>query len=179
MAKLTWNDIKDWPEGRVELVDGEVVLSPIGSKQHQRICRRLGDGVIPFVESRRLGEFYPHPIHVILEPGVEYEPDCCFIAAGRDDDPDGATFRGAPDLIIEVISESNRSHDTVVKFHDYERFGVGEYWMVDQRASHVRVYSLGANGKFESLGAFAAGERIESRALPGLAMDPAAIFAQE
>ena len=36
-------------------------------------------------------------------------------------------IEGPPDLIIEVISESNRTHDTVVKYSDYELHGVGEY----------------------------------------------------
>jgi Uma2 family endonuclease len=179
VAKLTWDDIKDWPETRVELVEGEAIISPVPNKKHQRICRKLSAPIIPYVESRGLGEFYPHPIHIVLAAGVEYEPDCCFIAAGRDDDPDGATFAGAPDLIIEVISESNRSHDTVVKFRDYERFGVKEYWLVDPRASHVRVFHLDADGNYESLGVFAPGEQIVSRLFPDLAVDPAAIFAKE
>ena len=131
------------------------------------------------MEARGLGEFYPRPIHIVLAPGVEYEPDCCFIAAGRDGDPDGATFAGAPDLIVEVISESNRTHDTVVKFRDYERFGVKEYWLVDPRASHVHVFHLAAGGKYEALGVFASGQRIHSRLFPDLAVDPAAIFAKE
>ncbi len=178
VAKLTWDDIKDWPAGRVELVEGEAIISPVPAESHQQICENIGDLVKPYVKSRGLGRFSRLPIHVILEPGVEYEPDCWFIAKDRLDDL-RECFHGAPDLIIEVISESNRSHDTVVKFRDYERFGVRKYWLVDPRASHVRVFHLGAQGKYELLGAFASGERLESRLFPELAIDPAAIFAKE
>jgi Uma2 family endonuclease len=49
---------------------------------------------------------------------------------------------GPPDLIIEVISEGNRSHDTVVKFQDYERYGVTGYWLVDPREQHITIWKL-------------------------------------
>jgi len=176
VAKLTWDDIKDWPETRVELVDGEAIFQPVPSINHQRICQNLGNAVLPYVESNRLGEFSFHPIHIILDPGVEYEPDCCFIAAGRDTDPNGDYFRGAPDMIAEVVSESNRSHDTVVKFRDYERFGVREYWLVDPRALHVRIFHLDEAGKYECLGVFSSGETINSRLFPDLVLDPASLF---
>ncbi len=42
--------------------------------------------------------------------------------------------------MAEVISESNRGHETVVKLRDYERRGVRPYWLVDPRASPVRVF---------------------------------------
>ena len=177
VAKLTWEDIKDRPEDRLELVDGELIVSPIVSRKHQRICENLGDSIRPFVRAHRLGVFSSLAIHVVFAPGTEYEPDCCFIAAGRDKDPDSPAFFGAPDLIVEVISESNRTHDTVVKFRDYQRFGVREYWLVDPREWHVRVFHLNASGQYELLGVYGIGDRIESRVFPDLAIDPAAIFA--
>ncbi len=177
VAKLTWEDIKDRPEDRLELVDGELIMSPMASIKHQVICQNFGKAILPTVDARRLGAFYSLPIHVVLAPGTEYEPDCCFIAASRERDPDSPVFFGAPDLIIEVISESNRSHDTVVKFRDYQRFGVREYWLVDPREWHVRVFHLNASGQYELLGVYGMGDRIESRVFPDLAIDPAAIFA--
>jgi Uma2 family endonuclease len=176
VAKLTWDDIKDRPENRLELVDGELIVSPIADWKHQRICRTLGAVILPYVEARNLGEFYPLPIHVVLEPGTEYEPDCCFIAAPAALDESEACYRGVPELIIEVISESNRTHDTNVKFRDYERFGVKEYWLADPREAHVRVFYLNAAGKYELLGVFGRGQRIVSRVFPELVLDPSRLF---
>ena len=178
VKKLTWDDIKDWPEhhGRTEIVDGELVMSPVPLRRHQKICMRLGARIEAFVEQTDLGEFYSLPVHVILAEDVNYEPDLCFIAKNRLhllQDP--ASVDGPPDLIIEVISESNRTHDTVVKFRDYERYGVREYWIVDPREEHIRVYFLDG-GKYASLGVFGRGDRVQSRVLAGLDLDPAGIF---
>ena len=106
---------------------------------------------------------------------MDYEPDLCFISTGRLHILQDPVIQGPPDLIIEVISESNRTHDTVVKFRDYERFGVREYWIVDPRDQHIRIYGL-EDGKYAPLGVFARGEKIVSRVLAGFDLDPAQVF---
>jgi Uma2 family endonuclease len=175
--KLTWEDIKDFPEShtRVELVDGELIMSPVPSRAHQRICSRLGSEIEPWVLRKQLGEFFTVALHVVLDQHVHYEPDLCFIRHDRLNRMRESYFDGSPDLIIEVISESNRSHDTVVKFRDYERFGVEEYWLVDPREKHVRIHHL-EGGRYTSLGVFAPGEKIVTKVLTGLDLDPAQIF---
>ncbi len=84
-------------------------------------------------------------------------------------------IEGPPDLIIEVISESNRTHDTVVKYSDYELHGVGEYWLVDLREQHIRVYSL-ESGSYVALGIFSAGDRVASKVFTELELDPAQVL---
>ena len=105
--KLTWDDIKDFPEyhGRTEIVDGTLVMSPVPSGRHQEICTLLGAHITPFVRSRDLGKFYSSPLHIVLAEHVNYEPDLCFISKHRLANPIGAAFFGPPDLIIEIISE--------------------------------------------------------------------------
>lgn len=177
VKKLTWDDIKDWPEyhGRTEIVDGELVMSPLPSNRHQRICLRLGKAILPFVEQHDLGEFFPISLHVILAEHVHYEPDLCFVSKGRLHIAGEEIVQGPPDLVIEVISESNRTHDTVVKFRDYARYGVREYWIVDPREEHIRVWFLEGE-KYTSLGTFGRGDKVISRVLAGLEFDPSQIF---
>ena len=123
----------------------------------------------------RGGIFFGRPIHVILSGHVHYEPDLCFFAGEREVDLEAAFVESAPDLIIEVISESNRSHDTVVKYRDYERHGVREYWLVDPREGLIRVSVL-EGGAYRPAGIFGRGERVRSHVLAGLALDPAEVF---
>lgn len=177
VKKLTWDDIKDWPEShsRTEIVDGELIVSPVPSLRHHDICAELGAIIRPFVKQHGLGRFFTHPVHVIFDEHVHYEPDLCFVAKDRLDLLQEAFIDGPPDLIVEVISESNRTHDTVVKFRDYERYGVREYWIVDPREEHIRVYFLDG-GKYASLGVFGRGDKVQSRVLAGLDLDPVGIF---
>jgi Uma2 family endonuclease len=174
LRRLTWEDIKDLPESgakRTELVDGELIVSPAASIRHQRICGRLAAKLSEFVEQRRLGQFFTHPVHVILNEHVHYEPDLCYVANERRTIIGELYISGAPDLIIEVISESNRSHDTVVKFNDYQRYGIKEYWLVDPRENHIRVFTLEGR-TYQALGIYAPGERVQSRTFVGLDLDP-------
>ncbi len=176
--KLTWEDIKNFPEShtRVELVDGELIMSPVAGAAHQMTTGLLGARILPWVLAHGLGAFFSSPLHVILDEHVHYEPDLCFLRKDRLHLLKDAYFDGPPDLVIEVISESNRTHDTVVKFRDYERYGVEEYWLVDLREKHIRVFHL-ADGRYGSLGIFSRGERIVSRVLAGLDLDPEEVIA--
>lgn len=177
VKKLTWDDIKDWPEhhGRTEIVDGELVMSPLPANRHQRICIRLGELIQPYVRNHDLGEFFPISVHVVLAEHTHYEPDLCFVSKARQHIAGEDVIHGPPDLIVEVISESNRTHDTVVKFRDYERYGVGEYWIVDPREEYIRVSFLEA-GKYISLGTFGRGDKVISRVLNGLELDASQVF---
>jgi Uma2 family endonuclease len=179
VRRLTWEDIKDLPESgakRTELVDGELVVSPAASIRHQDICGRLAAQIRPFVKERQLGRFFTHPIHIILDKHLHYEPDLCFVANERRAIIGESYISGPPDLIIEVISESNRSHDTVVKFNDYQRYGVKEYWLVDPRENHIRVFTL-EGSSYQTLGVYAPGDRVQTRTFLGLDLDPASVLA--
>jgi Uma2 family endonuclease len=180
VRRLTWEDIKDFPESgakRTELVDGELVVSPIASVRHQRICRRLAAELTAFLRKHSGGELFTHPVHVILDEHVHYEPDLCFVANDRVAIIEENYITGAPDLAIEVISESNRSHDTVVKFNDYQRYGVKEYWLVDPRENHIRVFAL-EGSTYQPLGIYAPGSLVQSRIFAGIGLDPASILSE-
>lgn len=174
--KLTWEDIKDLPEeGKTELVEGRLFMSPTAGYPHQRIGTRLTVEIQPFVEHNDLGEFLGRDVHVIFDEHNHFEPDLCFIAKDRLGIIQGPTLSGPPDLIIEIISESNRRHDTQLKFGYYERYGVREYWLVDPREESIAVYAL-EDGRYRLLGEFRAGEIVQTRVLAGLELDPARVF---
>lgn len=178
VSNLGWEDIKDMPEshGRTEIVDGELVELPLPPVEHQEISVLLGDVIRPYVRQRSLGKFFPIPIHIILAEHVNFEPDLCFIKQERMAILESGVCRGAPDLVIEIISESNRTHDTVVKFANYEKYGVPEYWLVDQRDPQIRVFHTGPDGKYRLIGVFRPGETVGTPTFPDLQLDPRAIF---
>jgi Uma2 family endonuclease len=48
--------------------------------------------------------------------------------------------RGAPDLVVEILSPGTRKTDEVTKRKVYERFGVREYWIVDPELETIKIY---------------------------------------
>ena len=56
--------------------------------------------------------------------------------------------RGAPDLVIEILSPSTSRKDMTVKFDLYENRGVREYWIVDPTGGTVMIFTLGGDGRY-------------------------------
>ncbi|HEC98327.1 MAG TPA: Uma2 family endonuclease [Nitrospirae bacterium] len=54
-------------------------------------------------------------------------------------------IQGAPDLVIEIISESTAYRDLVQKKRLYPKFGVEEYWIVLPVEESIEVYILKDN----------------------------------
>jgi Uma2 family endonuclease len=180
VKRLSWDDIKDLPEsaGRTEIVDGELIMSPTAGSRHQQICSLLAVELGLHVRSGLLGVLFSSPMHVILATHTHYEPDLCFVARERRSIIQESFISGPPDLVIEVISESNRTHDTVVKFRDYARFAVSEYWLVDPRENLISTWRL-VGDPYELLGRAGSGDLVTSRVLPELRLDAAQVLAED
>jgi Uma2 family endonuclease len=58
---------------------------------------------------------------------------------------DGKTCKGAPDMVVEILSQNNAQHDTVTKLNLYRQYGVQEYWIInpDFETLHVHVLKDG------------------------------------
>ena len=173
--KLTWEDICDLSEQRIELVEGELYLSPTPSYFHQRIGTRLGVLMFNFVEERQLGMLSIRDVHYIFDQHNHFEPDLSFLAKDRLHLIRGPYVDGSPDLAVEILSPSTRKRDTELKFQYYARFGVREYWIVDPEAQTIAVF-VERDARYELLGEFSVGQNVETHVLAGLQLDPARIF---
>ena len=173
----TWDDIKDWPETaeRTEIVHGDLIVSPTPSDPHAGANNELGRVLSTYVKENNLGRMYIAPRDIVLAPDVVYEPDLCFVHRDRVNIIELSNIAGPPDLVVEIISESNRSHDTVVKFADYARYGVKEYWLVDLRESTVSTYELVAS-EYQLLKHATGDDPLVTRVFRGLDLRAAAVF---
>lgn len=147
-TKLTYDDYMELPDDgkRYELIDGELILSPSPSARHQRVLIRLLVILNAYVGKHGIGEIFCAPLDVVLTPINVVEPDLIFISNKRTGVVVDHHIHGAPDLLIEILSDSNRRHDEIVKRVLYEHHGVDEYWIVDPDVERIRVYRRGASG---------------------------------
>ncbi|MFP4228520.1 MAG: Uma2 family endonuclease [Salinivenus sp.] len=146
--RLTYEDYRTIPDDgkRHEIIDGEEYMSPSPTTPHQRIVQRLHLSLAPYVNERSAGEVFVAPCDVILTDHDVVQPDVFFVAAERGDIVKERGIEGAPDLVVEVVSEGNRRHDEVRKRQLYARHGVAEYWVVDPALETVKVYRRPADG---------------------------------
>jgi Uma2 family endonuclease len=177
--KLTYEDFLGFPEDgrRHELIDGDHVAEPAPSTIHQRIVSNLHRLLSGFVHQRRLGWVLPSPCDVVLSDVDVVEPDLLFLSRTHADRLQHAFVRGAPDLVIEILSASTRRRDERTKRDLYERYGVPEYWVVDPELECVKVYRL-SGVRYERVDELAAeaGDRLVTPALEGLEIVVAEIF---
>lgn len=126
-----------------EWVDGEVITLSPASKRHQLLVSFLTALLQHFVEAKRLGLIIPAPFQ--MKTGAELPgraPDILFIASAHLDRLKDTYLAGAADVVVEVISPESLARDRGDKFYEYEKGGVGEYWLLDPIRQLAEFYRL-------------------------------------
>ena len=146
---LTWNE-----DMHVEIINGELFMMATPSSRHQEISGELFRQLANFLEGKPC-KVYPAPFGVRLfeqdgdrpeDVDTVVEPDISVICDR--DKVDARGCKGAPDLIVEILSPSTRRHDRLVKLDLYQRAGVREYWIVDPENRSVLVFLPDGNGSY-------------------------------
>lgn len=177
--KLTYDDYCSLPSDgrRHEVVEGQHYVSPSPTARHQQISAELFFLLKGFVQSARLGVVLYAPLDVVADPHNVVQPDLFFVARENLRIVTEKNIQGAPDLIVEILSESNRRLDELVKRSLYERIGVREYWIVDPELDRIKVLRA-RDGRFERVAELSLdrGDSLESDLIPGLRIDLATVF---
>jgi len=157
----------DWvtPDIKAEFIGGEIIVhSPVRSK-HNTVLNNISRLVSIFVLSKDLGYIGVEKIMCRFSRN-DYEPDMVFFdAKNAKNFTEDQTIFPVPQLVVEVLSNSTEDRDRGVKFQDYERHGVQEYWIVDAYKNVVEQYILEKN-KFGLHQKLSEDEEIESRVIP-------------
>lgn len=141
---LTYDDYVQFPDDgkRHEIIEGDHYMTPAPKTKHQTASINLSMAMGSFVKKHSLGVVFTAPCDVILSDENVVQPDLLFISAVRAAIVTEDNIQGAPDLIIEILSESSRKKDEVTKRKLYERFGAQEYWVVDPELEIVKIFKL-------------------------------------
>ncbi len=147
--RYTFADALTWDESeRMELIEGVPMMMSQPSRIHQEISGEIYRQIANFLEGKKC-KVYSAPFAVRLfekaadrpdQVDTMVEPDISVICDFEKLDKYG--YRGAPDLIIEILSPSTQRHDRLIKYNLYQQAGVREYWMVEPEYQTVQVCLL-------------------------------------
>lgn len=174
--KYTYEDYLQTPEDtRYEIIEGELLMTPSPVTKHQRVSMKLVSAIFNFVSDNDLGEVFAAPYDVVLDEHNVLQPDILFISKERLDIIGEKNIQGAPDLVIEIISENTAYRDTIQKKRLYARFGVKEYWLVAPEDRIVEVYTL-EEGGYQLTKTYLEGDILGSQNINGLKIELKKIF---
>ena len=177
--KFTYEDYLLFPDDgkRHELIDGEHYVTPSPKTKHQRVTVKLTFLLEQHIRGTRAGHLFVAPMDVLLSETDIVEPDLLFVSAARSSIITEPNIQGAPDLVVEILSERTRKTDEITKRKLYERFGVTEYWVVDPVLESVKVYRL-SDRRYVRAAELSteAGDTLSTPLLPELRIPLAEIF---
>jgi Uma2 family endonuclease len=171
-TRLTIDDLIAIPEDgiRRELENGELIALESSSVEHQTILGNIAYAVSIFLQTHKLGKAYFAPVDVVLEPHKVLIPDLVFVTTERLEIVK-RKIEGAPDWVVEVLSDSTRKRDLHAKRDTYLKHGVRTYWAIDPESEEIRIWEDGNPAVILERGA-----TLTVSSLPGFELSADEIF---
>ncbi len=134
----------DLEDNHVEWVDGRIVpMAPV-SNEHQGIRGFLFSLLQVYVEVHDLGVILDDPFQMKASPNLPGRaPDIQFISKRNLSRLKKNHLEGPADVVIEIVSPGSRSIDREDKYHEYEKGGVREFWLLDPERKQAEFFILG------------------------------------
>ena len=183
----TYADYILWKfQERVELFKGRIFPMAAPSVAHQRVSGILFFTIQSYLKKKnRNCDVFSAPFDVRLplppERATDHkvdtvvQPDLCVVCDENKLDKRGCV--GAPDLVVEILSEGNSSREMKAKFELYQNAGVSEYWIIDPEHKLAFIYFLDQNTqKYIPTLALTSDDAIESNVLEGLSVNLNELF---
>jgi Uma2 family endonuclease len=177
---ITVDQLDAFPEddgNRYELIEGELFVSRAPGIPHQRVLSNLLFFLLEYLRRNPVGIVVPGA-GAIFSKYDAVIPDLALVKNERwDQVVADDRFVAGPDLVIEILSpgKTNRHRDLIAKQKLYEKFHVGEYWIVDPENRSV-VISRHENESFGPTQVIRDNEVLTSPLLPEFSLPVAKIF---
>jgi Uma2 family endonuclease len=179
---FTYAAYKAWelkPGERFELINGVAYAMSAPNTSHQRIVSILTGEFYIFLKGKTC-QVIPSPFDVRLfyeeddSDDTVVQPDLVVVCDPRKLGEEGC--RGAPDLVVEILSPSNMAIEMERKLLLYRKAGVQEYWIVDPKDKHISIYTH-KNGEY-TLHICHLQDVARPAVVPGLEIPLSTIFAE-
>ena len=160
--------------GPAELIHGKVVRLAAPKPKHGRITMRLGSWVHRFVEEQKLGQVYAAETGYLLErdPDLIRCPDISFVRTelSKEHDEDDY-YTHSPDLVVEVLSPSERPERVKEKIQVWLTFGAKSVWVLDPEEKTITVHHAGTTPRVGK------GQEVfqDAVVLPGFEINPVSL----
>ena len=143
-VRMSEDEFEAWcdEDVRAEWVDGEVILMPPVSDEHDDLDLWLSTLIRMFIEEQDLGVIRHNIFVRFASQRRRRVPDLLFVARNRLELLRPTYLDGAPDLVMEIISTDSQSRDRREKYREYERARVREYWIIDPLSKTAEAYRL-------------------------------------
>lgn len=175
-AKLTYNDYLKTPDDkRYELIEGELIKLQSPVTYHQWVSKNFLYELEKFVRGKKTGRVFYAPYDVCLDNENVLQPDILYVSRERFNIIGEKNIQGAPDLVVEILSESTAYNDLVKKKKLYAKHGVKEYWIVDPGEKSIEIYSL-VDKEYVLSSSFSINDNLVSPLLTELNIQLASVF---
>lgn len=183
--RYTFADVLTWDESeQVEIIGGEVLMRGTPSRLHQEISGKMFRQLANYLEGKKCRVYHP-PFAVRLferdgdspeDVDTMVEPDLTVVCDHDKLDEDDC--KGAPDMVVEILSPSTQRHDRLVKLGLYQRAGVREYWIVSPEEQTVQVMLLDSGGILQLHEVYGRDSIAKVNVLDGCFIELAKVFAK-
>ena len=188
-ADYSYADYLNWRLAEtIELIKGKIsLMSPAPSLSHQRISTRL-TGILYANFKKKPCQLFAAPFDVRLYDRRQsvvanqdiytvVQPDLCVICDVEKLDPRGCL--GAPDWIIEILSQGNSKKEMQIKYELYRESGVREYWIVYPFEQAVHQFVLDeVQDKYQLINMLSGEDTATPQLFPDLQIDLQEVFAE-
>ncbi|MBI3850857.1 MAG: Uma2 family endonuclease [Verrucomicrobia bacterium] len=174
---LTAEDYRLMPETgpRYQLIEGELFMAPAPNRYHQDISGNIEFILMKYLEKHRVGKLYDAPFDVYLGEHNVFQPDKAFVSNERLSILTDMGAEGAPNLVVEILSDSTAHLDKKTKLKVYAANGVEELWLVDPETKSVKLYRFQDSAE-EPAAVYHRNESFTSPCFPGLSISLSEIF---
>jgi Uma2 family endonuclease len=174
---LTYDDyarLTPVDSGNYELHNGKIIFMPSPIEQHQDAVGSIYAHLFFYLKSNPLGKAYIAPMDTIFTLHNTFQPDVLFVSKDRLGIIN-RQVKGAPDFIVEVLSDGNSPKEMSHKKDIYESTGVREYWFINLKKKTLTQYE-NVDNKFVERNIFKTEGIIQSIVVEGFEMKMSEIF---
>jgi Uma2 family endonuclease len=159
---------------KAEFINGNIVYHSPVMRRHWMVSMNVSRELSTHAKKNDLGEVGVEKVMISLTRN-DYEPDIVFFSKEKSSlfTKEQMHFP-APDLVVEILSDSTEKNDRNIKFRDYASHGVKEYWIIDADKNTLEQY-INTDNEFQLLHIFTEGT-LKTETVKGFVLDVGSIF---